>query len=162
VQDTIDIQALLRDARKDLAETLQALRVSEAKSRAQAEQLRAVSDELSITLNTAGIGIVRCSRDFRYLRANDTYAAIVDLPLGEIIGRPMDEVMGEAAFTAIRPYIERVLAGERVEFEIVVPLKKRVESGIFRVVCVPDRDPDGNVIGWIACVADITSSKLAE
>jgi len=149
-------------ARKDLAETLEALGVSEARSRAQAEQLRAVSDELSTTLNTAGIGIARCSRDLRYLRANDTYATIVGLPLGEIIGRPMAEVMGEAAFTTIRPYLERVLAGERVEYECVVALNKRVEKSFFRVVCVPDRDLDGSVIGWIACVADITSSKRAE
>ena len=142
--------------------SLRALRVSEARCRNQAEQLRTLSDELSTTLNTAGIGIVRCSRDLRYLGANDTYATIVGLPLDEIIGRPMAEVMGEAAFTIIHPYIERVLTGERVEFEIVVPLKKRVESGYFRVVCVPDRDLSGSVIGWIACVADITSSRQAE
>ena len=79
------------------------LRLSEAKSRAQAEQLRAVSDELRTTLNTAGIGITRCSRDLRYLRANETYAAIAGLPLDEIIGRPIVEVIGEAAFTAYPP-----------------------------------------------------------
>jgi PAS domain S-box-containing protein len=148
--------------RKGLAETLEALRVSEARSRTQAKQLRALSDELTTTLNTAGIGIARCSRDLRYLRANNMYATIVGLPLGEIIGRPIAKVMGEAAFTTICPYIERVLAGERVEYEIEVPLSKRVERSFFRVVCVPDRDPDGCVIGWIACVADITSSRKAE
>ena len=151
----------VRAARKDLAGTLEALCVSEARSRAQAEQLRALSDELSITLNTAGIGIARCSRDLRYLRANETYATIVGLPLGEIIGRPIVEVMGEAAFAVIRPYIERVLAGERVEYECMVPLKG-VASSFFHVVCVPDLDPDGSVIGWIACVSDITFGKQAE
>jgi PAS domain-containing protein len=68
----------------------------------QAENLRAVSDELTTILNTAGIGITRCSRDLRYLRANETYATIVGLPLVEIIGRSIVEVMGEAAFAAIR------------------------------------------------------------
>jgi PAS domain-containing protein len=100
VQDTIDIKALLKDAHKDLAETLQALRVSEARSRVQADQLRTLSDELSATLNTAGIGITRCSRDLRYLRANETYATIAGLPLSEIIGQPIAEVMGEAAFAS--------------------------------------------------------------
>jgi PAS domain-containing protein len=99
---------LLSDARKDLTQTLQALRVSEAKSRVQAEQLRALSDELGTILNTAGIGITRCSRDLRYLRANEMYAAIAGLPLALIIGRSIIEVMGEAAFNVIRPYIERV------------------------------------------------------
>jgi PAS domain S-box-containing protein len=139
-----------------------ALRASEARSRAQAAQLRALSDELSTTLNTAGIGIARCSRDLCYLRANETYATIVGLSLGEIIGRPIVEVIGEAAFNTIRPYIERVLAGERVEFERVVPHHRGAKSSYFRVVNVPDRGPDGFVIGWITCVADITASKQAE
>jgi PAS domain S-box-containing protein len=162
VQDAADRQTELKDIREDLAQTLQALRVSEARSRMQAEQLRALSAELGTTLNTAGIGIVRCSRDLRYLRANDTYATIVGSPLEEIIGRPIVEVIGEAAFNTIRPYIERVLAGERVEFESAVPLHKGVASAFFRVVYVPDRDCDGSVIGWIACISDITASKHAE
>jgi PAS domain-containing protein len=103
--DTIDMEVLLWDAHQDIVETLRALRVSEAKSRNQAEQLRALSDELSTTLNTAGIGIARCSRDLRYLRANETYSTIVGLPVDAIIGRPIVEVVGETAFATIRPYI---------------------------------------------------------
>jgi len=162
VQDTIDVKLFLRDARKDLADTLQALRISEEESRSRAEQLRALSNELSIMLNTAGIGITHCSRDLRYVRANATYATIAGFPLTQIIGRPIVEVIGDAAFTAIRPYIERVLAGERVEYESEIPFCNAAERSYFRVVYVPDRDSDGCVIGWIACVADITSSKRAE
>ena len=44
-----------------------------------------MSDELNTILNTAGIGITRCSRDLRCLRANETYATIAGLPLGKII-----------------------------------------------------------------------------
>ena len=128
-----ETKVLLRDARKDLAETLRALRVSETRSRTQAEQLRELSDELNTTLNTAGVGITRCSRDLRYLRANEAYAKIVGLPLGEIIGRPIVEVVGEVAFETIRPCIERVLAGERVEYESVVPLARGSENSFFRV-----------------------------
>src|SRR5215471_2228880 len=162
VQDTIDVRLFLRDARKDLADTLQALCISEEKSRSRAERLRALSNELSIMLNTAGIGITRCSRDLRYVRANETYATIAGLRLPQIIGRPIVEVIGEAAFTVIRPYIERVLAGECVEYESEIPFCNAAKRSFFRVVYVPDCDPDGCVIGWIACVADITSSKRAE
>jgi PAS domain S-box-containing protein len=162
LQGAINIELLLRSTRRDLAETLEALRVSEAASRAQAEQLRKVSDELSATLNTAGIGITRCSRDLHYLGANETYAAIAGLPLSEIIGRPIVKVIGEAAFSTIVPYVERVLAGERIEYETVIPFRYGAEGSYYRVVYVPDRDPDGSIIGWIACVADITASKQAE
>jgi PAS domain S-box-containing protein len=162
LQGAINIELLLRSTRRDLAETLEALRASEATSRAQAEQLRKVTDELSATLNTAGIGITRCSRDLQYLGANETYATIAGLPLTEIIGRPIVKVIGEAAFSTIVPYVERVLAGERVEFESAIPLRHGAEGSHYRVVYVPDRDPDGSIIGWIACVADITASKQAE
>jgi PAS domain S-box-containing protein len=162
LQRAINIELLLRSTRRDLAETLEALRVSEATSRAQAEQLRKVSDELSATLNTAGIGITRCSRDLYYLGANETYATICGLPLSEIIGRPIVKVMGEAAFSTILPYVERVLTGERVEYETVIPFHYGAEGSYYRVVYVPDRDPNGSIIGWIACIADITASKQAE
>jgi PAS domain S-box-containing protein len=162
VQDAIDVKVLLRNAHKDLAETLQALRASEAKSRTQAEQLRALSDELTTILNTAGIGITRCSRDLRFLRANETYATIAGLPLAQIIGRPIVEVIGETAFITIRPNVERVLAGERVEYESEIPLRNCAENCFCRVVYVPDRDPHGAIVGWIACVADITARKQAE
>jgi len=162
LQGAINIELLLWSTRRDLAETLEALRVSEATSRAQAEQLRKVSDELSVTLNTAGVGITRCSRDLKYLGANETYASIAGLPLSEIIGRPIVKVIGEAAFSTIVPYIERVLAGERVEYETVIPFRYGAEGSYYRVVYVPDRDLDGSIIGWIACVADISASKQAE
>ena len=162
MQGAINIELLLRSTRRDLAETLEALRVSEATSRAQAEQLRQVMDELSVTLNTAGIGITRCSRDLKYLAANETYASIAGLPLSEIIGRPIVKVIGEAAFSTIVPYFERALAGERVEYETVIPFRYGAKGSFYRVVYVPDRDSAGSIIGWIACVADITASKQAE
>jgi PAS domain-containing protein len=83
-----EVKMLQKDTRKGLVEATQALRVSEATSRKQAEQLRAVSDELSTILNTAGIGITRCSRDLRYVRANETYAIIAGVPLAQIRSSP--------------------------------------------------------------------------
>jgi PAS domain S-box-containing protein len=161
-QESIASECLPTDARKELAEVPQALCISEERSRSQAEQSRALSDELTKILNTAGIGITRCSRDLRYLRANETYATIAGLPLTEITGRPIVEVIGKAALTTILPYIERVLTGERVEYETEIPFRNAAERSYFRVVYVPDRDPHGSVIGWIACISDITSSKQAE
>jgi PAS domain S-box-containing protein len=161
-QDSIALEGLPTDALKELAETQQALRASEERGRTQAAQLRALSDELSKIPNTVGIGITRCSRDLRYLRANETYATIAGLPLTEITGRSIVEVMGEAALTTVLPYIERVLAGERVEFETEILFRHSTEKSYFRVVYIPDRAPDGSIIGWIACISDITHSKQAE
>ena len=124
------------------------------------EALRVVSAELRQTLHTAATGLTHCSRDLRYLSANPAYAQWIGLPLEQIVGRPMMEVMGQAAFEIIRPRIERVLSGERVEYEDELPIAG--ERKWIHVVYTPDRDASGNVVGWVASVMDITERKRIE
>ena len=70
----------------------------------------------------------------------------------------MIDVMGTKAFEVIRPYIERVLRGERVEFEEEVPISAG-EPRFFHVVDEPWFDSEGQVTGWIASVSEITDLK---
>ena len=124
------------------------------------EALRAVSAELRQTLHTAGTGLTHCSRDLRYRSANPAYSRLVGLPLEQIVGRPIVEVMGQAAFEVIRPRIEKVLSGERVEFEDELPIAG--ERKWVHAVYTPDRDASGHVVGWVASVIDITVRKRIE
>ena len=80
-----------------------------------------VQDEVRQILDAAAIGLTRCSRDLRYLACNRAYAKLVGLSTEQIVGHPLIDVMGTAAFEVKRPYIERVLRGERVEYEEEVP-----------------------------------------
>ena len=57
------------------------------------------------------------SRDLRYLYINPLGAQWLRRTPQEVIGRRMAEIMGEAALAQIRPYIDRVLAGEPVSYE---------------------------------------------
>jgi len=124
------------------------------------EELRAVSAELRQTLHTAATGLTHCSRDLRYISANPAYAQYIGLPLEQIAGRPIVEVMGQAAFEIIRPRIERVLSGERVEYEVELPIAG--ERKWIHAVYTPDRDASANVVGWVASVIDITARKRFE
>lgn len=127
----------------------------------QSAALRASEEELRQTLETADTGLTRCSRDLRYLSANPAFSRIVGVPVELIIGRPIVEVMGTAALETIRPYIERVLRGERVEYEEQIPYSN---SGprYLHVVYTPWRQPDGTIGGWVASIADISESRRAE
>jgi PAS domain S-box-containing protein len=132
-------------------------------ARSQAEQLRVLSAELHTIFQTAAVGITRCSRDLRYLAANEAYATIAGLPLGDIVGRPIAEVMGEEAFAMIRPYIDRVLNGERVEYEAEIPWRGAINEGRqFHIIYAPQRDAHDAIVGWVASVAEITKHKQVE
>ena len=70
------------------------------KQRAE-DALRDASAQFRRFLDTAPVGLVRCSSDMRYLAANPAYAEIVGVPLDQIVGRPMIDVMGAEALQEI-------------------------------------------------------------
>ncbi len=72
----------------------------------------------------------------------------------DLIGAPIVDVLGKAAFEKIRPRVEAVLRGETVEFEDEIPYLSGVRH--VRVSYVPERDVKNKVIGWIASIVDIT------
>ena len=133
---------------------------SEEQLRASEEKLKSVSAELTRVFDTAATGLTHCSRDLRYLSANAAYARWIGLPLEQIVGRPIADVMGKTAFDSIRPRVERVLLGEWMEYEDVLSI-----AGVSKpvhVVYTPDTDSAGNVVGWVASVTDISERKRAE
>jgi PAS domain S-box-containing protein len=125
------------------------------------DALRRVTSELQRTLDTAATGLTRCSKDLKYLSANPSYARIIGSPIEQIVGRRIVDVMGEKGFETFRPYVERVLRGERVEFETEVPLATGA-CRYLHVVLSPDDDAQGNVVGWVASVTDTTDRNRAE
>ena len=130
--------------------------------RKQAEAaLKKISMDMQRILETAATGLTRCSRNLYYLSANPAYAELAGVPLEQIIGMPIVGVMGREGLASIMPYVERVLNGERVEFETKVPFK---ESGakFLHVIYTPDEDGRGDIIGWVASVTDITERKQIE
>lgn len=117
-------------------------------------------DELRQMLETADTGITHCSKDLRYLSANPAYARIAGLPVELIVGRPIAEVIGIEALETIRPYVERVLRGDRVEYQAEVTLSSSGPQYL-HVVYTPWRVGSGEIGGWVASVSDITESQRA-
>jgi two-component system CheB/CheR fusion protein len=78
------------------------------------------------------------------------------------VGFSMSELLGPERFERARGHVERVLRGERVEFEMA-PLQDPLREGLshFQVNYMPDVR-DGQVVGFIAMGFDITTVKQAE
>jgi PAS domain S-box-containing protein len=135
--------------------------VVQARRRKLAEYaMTASAAQLRHFLKAAPIGLTRCSRDLRFLSANSGYAEIVGLPVDKIIGRPIIDVLGTDGWETIRPYVEGVLRGERVEYETAL-VYPAAGSRLIHVVYMPEKEGE-KVIGWVASITDITEFKRIE
>jgi PAS domain S-box-containing protein len=112
-------------------------------------------------LDTCPACIAYCSRDYRYLYVNERNAARFGRRPSEMVGRPIVEAMGEAAFQQILPYMDRVLAGEEVEFETELDYVTQGRRFV-HVRYVPQRSAAGHVVGWVGVITDETERKQAE
>jgi PAS domain S-box-containing protein len=118
------------------------------------EQLRTVVESMSAA-------VTQCSRDCRYVWVSKPYADWLGLKVEEIVGRPIADVLGAEAFAAIRPHIDRVLAGERVVYEEQVAFRGpglRWVHAVYTPVFGAGPTPDG----WVAVVMDIDDRHRME
>jgi PAS domain S-box-containing protein len=131
-----------------------------AANRAEAA-LRDREAMLEVIIDRTAFMITRCSRDHIMQFASRAYAEMLGLRSEDLIGRPLVEVMGETAYRAVLPDIERVLRGERVEYERPVAYRK-IGPRIVRAILTPDADEDGAVRGWFGSLLDVTERAQAE
>src|SRR5438876_5775845 len=125
------------------------------------EASRAKEAELEAIINRTPFMLTRYSRDLRYRFVSRAYARMLGRTPEEIAGKPIVEIMGEEGLKTISPYIQKVLKGHTVEYEMEVSFRG-AGAPCLHSVYTPDRDAKGNVIGWIASIADITRSRQAE
>ncbi len=125
------------------------------------EALRAREAGLEMVINQTPFMLTRCSRDLRYQFVSRAYAGLMGRQPADLAGKAIVEIMGEEGFETIRPYIETVLNGARVEFERDVKITG-VGVRCLRVVYTPDTDERGRVQGWIASILDVSDRKQAE
>ncbi len=124
-------------------------------------ELQAAREQLQLVTDTMAPAVSHCSRDLKYLWVSRRFADWLRSTPADLAGRAIRDVVGPAAFAMMLPRIERVLAGERVEYEAEIPY---AEIGLrwIRAAYVPTYDAGGAVSGWVADVSDITELKRAE
>jgi PAS domain S-box-containing protein len=129
--------------------------------KATEEALSAREAELALVLDQTPFMLTRCSRDLRYQFVSQTYAEMLGRQPAEIVGKPIVEIMGAEAFAAIRPHVEAVLQGRRVEYECTIPVQGTGTRSV-RAVYTPDTDDRGGVRGWIASILDVSDRVRAD
>jgi PAS domain S-box-containing protein len=126
------------------------------------DAMRETLQQLQLITDNMPAGVTRCSRDLRFVWVSRSYAAWLRLRgPEEVASRPILDVLGPEYYEAIRPYIERVLSGERVEYETQVNYPG-VGPRWIHAVYVPTKAQDETVNGWIGVVGDVTERHEAE
>ncbi|WP_375473765.1 AAA family ATPase [uncultured Nostoc sp.] len=136
-----------------VAERTAALQQSEAELRYREQELRLIADALPVL-----ISYVDANRCYQFI--NRTYEVWFNRSRNEILGNPVRQLLGEAVYQRLEPYINQVFEGQTVplEAEIPFPLGKRCISATL----IPDFDDNAQVRGFYSLITDISDRKLAE
>lgn len=102
--------------------------------------------------------LCHCTRDLHYRYVTRAYAAMFGRTPEEIRGKPIMEIMGRAGFETIRPHVESVLRGQRVEYEAEVDLPS-IGPRHYHIVYVPERDEQSQVVGYLLRLPTFPSTR---
>ncbi|GAB3855691.1 hypothetical protein GCM10028822_26940 [Hymenobacter terrigena] len=119
---------------------------------ATAQRLRLLTDALPVLISYI-------DRDERYQFLNKAYESWFGLDPASMVGRPVRQVVGEAAYAAVQGYMARALGGERLEFEARMPYREDFVRNI-HTDYIPDVH-QGEVQGFYALVTDVTEQVQA-
>lgn len=150
----------VRDAGGQLREVVLILHdVTEVKEAEEAlqrneEQLRLVIDALPLI-----IGYVDQDKCFRL--GNQLYEDWLGIPISEVEGKTMLDVLGAEAYHMTEPYLDRALAGERQVYDRRLPFADGTEHDL-HVTLIPHVGLAGHVEGVVALAADVTERRQAE
>jgi len=123
--------------------------------------LRVSQRQLGLVTDTAPVFIAYCDRDHRYKFVNERYADRLGLQAKDCIGKHVSEIVGDAAFESVRKYMEIVLSGVPVEFEIELAYPT-IGNRFVHCSYAPEADASGSVVGFVAAITDITERKRIE
>lgn len=98
-------------------------------------------------------------RNLRYLFANKTYESWFKIPVQEIVGKHISEVIGKEAFEYLKPFFDRALKGEKVIFEKKLNYKNNTGPLSTISTYSPSYDKNGKIDGVYVSVTDLTEQR---
>lgn len=143
-----------RRSNRTLADALAQKQRSEAALEASERLLRNISDQTPAL-------IAYLDKECRYQFVNAHYRSVFKTDPNNMLGHSVEAMRTPELYAQIKPHIDKVLAGERADFESSGVDDAGVER-FFRVSYVPDRAPDGSVRGFYSLAFDVTPMKMAE
>ena len=123
-------------------------------------ETRRARDELQVVTDALPVLISFIDRDHVYRFVNRRYETWFGRPAGEILDRPVRDVVGEEVYRDRLPFMARALAGEEMAFDATMPYRGGT-SRASEIRYIPRRSDDGTVDGIFVLVTDIAERERA-
>ncbi|MBE9117661.1 GAF domain-containing protein [Lusitaniella coriacea LEGE 07157] len=146
--------AKLRQANSSLQQEIDVRLQAEAALRDSERQLRLIADALPVLVAYVDI-------DEYYRFNNQAYEEWFGVPLNQITGRSMRDVLGENYYQSIRESVTLALSGDRVNFEIQAPEMNGI-SRYISITYIPDFGSQQQVKGFFSVAIDLSDRKAIE
>lgn len=131
-------------------------------ARVEAERRVAVSEtELLRVTDALPMLVSYVDREHVYRFANIAYETWFGVAPASMIGRPVRDVIGDAAYLDRRADIDRGLAGERFTAETTMPHRDGIARRL-EVRYVPRKEPDGSIPGVYILGIDVQERAMRE
>ncbi len=148
---TVELEAVNKELHEKICEQKRAKKA-----------LLLVYDEFYQIFDTAADGMQVIDKDYTIVRVNEAFADLVRLDKKNIIGRKCYEVLGGPACHTEDCPLHQVMNGSpRIEYE---EERRRTDGTTVPIIITsyPFREPDGELIGIVSSIKDITKWKNVE
>ena len=109
---------------------------------------------LDVITRSAGATMAVIDRNLVMIYVNDEYARWFGTVPGQLVGKTLVQVYGESDRARFMPFVERVLKGERVQYQRLLHTPYGVDE--WRTICLtPWQSPHGAVEGFITTALDV-------
>jgi PAS domain S-box-containing protein len=119
------------------------------------------SHELKVITDAIDTHLLHLDSQSRILFVNRATENFWQLSKEQMIGRTIQDIIGEEAYQGLRAYTDRVLKGETVSYESSF-VNPQGQTSYYLNVYTPDFAEDGRVQGFVATGTDITARRKAE
>lgn len=165
-QQARQLDASQRQALKSLSHLVVTLleherRGIDARFRQAAEATR--RNEYLTALTASGLDLMSfVDNNYVYRYVNNTYLTYWARESEAIVGKPVVDLLGEEVFqSAIKPRLDRALAGHQVDYEATFDFPQ-LGSRRVEVTYLPARDDNGNITGVVVRTHDIHALQQRE
>jgi PAS domain S-box-containing protein len=131
----------------------------EGRRKAHAELSQAVH-KLKVVLNNLPAAVGYVGRDARYQLANTQYQTMLSIPSAELIGKTVQEGLGETIHEQVKDEIACALGGTRVRFERHIMCNGLPMHAL--IDYIPDLELNQPLQGYLEVIQDVTALRTAQ